>query len=647
MAIGDSAVKRAAIHSPPSRANLKLNQPEGLRTLPTAPLRRRGRCGEVIMMTRWFVVLALASATAPLKAQVPGEVVGCGCFCGITLPPPCSPEACKAACGLTTPSPGVSPPQRPAAPGRAATPGKAATPGRVATNQALYGASLQLGFTLVNWLLSSSTDSSKKLQMMEELKRRQAEAVLEKQQEEANRLAAMYNNLIHVLKVANLPELQYKFGSSGRELTYKFGENAAIRDSTAKASRPPAPVASTRQLPGEATQRAGQLHATPGGNAVITPGRRFDPASLTPAQMADIISNVPPDELQRLMAMAQRGTAAGSDTDEALSANARAGFDTPVAFNPPTSDTPVRLQGNTPALLREPGTEMDTLRTSRPAQAPPPPQNTPSGTSPGGASPGAATSGPAPTGSTGPAGEAVPGENLKFLFPPDPKNDLRFLFPPTEPVPKDNLTFLFPPWHGGASNRYSSLFPKRPANDRPFLNPLWEEEAVKNQLELWDYWAKAMISQANRELDVRFSYSALLHERQRELVQKFAPDLLDRYDTDASFRGHVDDRLNNSARDAALAYYSAEAEAHKEAVLQYQAEMHRLEREGRLDHLVPLEEQYAQHPDRRQLVESVRQSVLKNEKAAVQKAHTDVTGWLQKQYRSDFELMRADYAPKH
>ncbi|HET6420732.1 MAG TPA: hypothetical protein VFG19_11280, partial [Geobacteraceae bacterium] len=33
------------------------------------------------------------------------DVAGCGCYCGAVLPPPCSDEACKRACGWSEPSP--------------------------------------------------------------------------------------------------------------------------------------------------------------------------------------------------------------------------------------------------------------------------------------------------------------------------------------------------------------------------------------------------------------------------------------------------------------------------------------------------------------------------------------------------------------
>lgn len=43
-----------------------------------------------------FFMLLVAVATTPARAQ---SAVSCGCYCGITISPPCSEQACKAACG--------------------------------------------------------------------------------------------------------------------------------------------------------------------------------------------------------------------------------------------------------------------------------------------------------------------------------------------------------------------------------------------------------------------------------------------------------------------------------------------------------------------------------------------------------------------
>jgi hypothetical protein len=41
-------------------------------------------------------MLLIAVATTPARAQ---SAVACGCYCGITISPPCSEQACKNACG--------------------------------------------------------------------------------------------------------------------------------------------------------------------------------------------------------------------------------------------------------------------------------------------------------------------------------------------------------------------------------------------------------------------------------------------------------------------------------------------------------------------------------------------------------------------
>lgn len=64
------------------------------------------------MATRYLfgifgLILLMAGLTAAQK------VVGCGCYCGKVIPPPCSDNACKAACGWRDPSPPSQPPPGP------------------------------------------------------------------------------------------------------------------------------------------------------------------------------------------------------------------------------------------------------------------------------------------------------------------------------------------------------------------------------------------------------------------------------------------------------------------------------------------------------------------------------------------------------
>jgi hypothetical protein len=93
-------------------------------------------------------------------------------------------------------------------------------------NQAGY----QLGYALGQWLFGSGTNPQAELQkrlMMEELRRRQAEAEREHREEEARRLAEMYNRLSATLKLSGLPNPQMKdIASNGSGLRLKIGDSA-------------------------------------------------------------------------------------------------------------------------------------------------------------------------------------------------------------------------------------------------------------------------------------------------------------------------------------------------------------------------------------------------------------------------------------
>ena len=92
-------------------------------------------------------------------------------------------------------------------------------------NQAGY----QLGYALGRLLFGGNSNPQAALQrqqMMEELQRRQAEAERLHQEEEARRLAAMYNRLLATLKLNGLPNLQLKeVGSNNPGLRLKLGDS--------------------------------------------------------------------------------------------------------------------------------------------------------------------------------------------------------------------------------------------------------------------------------------------------------------------------------------------------------------------------------------------------------------------------------------
>ncbi len=57
----------------------------------------------------WFAVISLVAFFQTPNLSF-ADVAGCGCYCGAVLPPPCSDDACKRACGWSEPAP-PPPPQ--------------------------------------------------------------------------------------------------------------------------------------------------------------------------------------------------------------------------------------------------------------------------------------------------------------------------------------------------------------------------------------------------------------------------------------------------------------------------------------------------------------------------------------------------------
>lgn len=101
-----------------------------------------------------------------------------------------------------------------------------------AVNSAAYGAlnqaGYQLGYAFGQWLFGGGKNPQVELQkrlMMQELARRQAEAAALHREEEARRLAAMYNRLNATLKLSGLPDLQLKDVGNGPGLHLKLGDN--------------------------------------------------------------------------------------------------------------------------------------------------------------------------------------------------------------------------------------------------------------------------------------------------------------------------------------------------------------------------------------------------------------------------------------
>ncbi len=235
----------------------------------------------------------------------------------------------------------------------------------------LYGAAYSLGFAFGQWLFGGSgpdpREEAQKQQMMAELARRQAEAERLHKEEEARRLAETYNRLASTLKLSGIPDLRLKGiagGASGLRL--KTGDGGGIAglpgiylDGGDKAYGIPG-------LPGIYTGGPGQgsgLSASgmklktddaDAASAQLAQPAAFDPAQMTPQQLADIaemFGKLPPEEQARLMAIAQRGappgpTAAGGSSPPQAGLGAHGPGVTPPGLSgqPLPAGAPVQLQ---------------------------------------------------------------------------------------------------------------------------------------------------------------------------------------------------------------------------------------------------------------------------------------------------------------
>jgi hypothetical protein len=203
----------------------------------------------------------------------------------------------------------------------------------------------------------------------------------------------------------------------------------------------------------------------------------------------------------------------------------------------------------------------------------------------------------------------------------------------------DDILFLFP------GSQATSPFPKDP---NPVLtNPLREEQRVQAELKMWDDWA----IQSTTHIYDRPHDSWMTQPVATELallnasaVKQYAPELLARYNSDPAFRQSVDLRLQYANEHVALAYYQGLAEAHKAAILAYQAELEKLTAAGTLDKLMPLEDQYRLHPERRQIVQATWDRVSANEQTALAKAQADGSSKLDNEYQFAFQLIRGEAA---
>jgi len=474
----------------------------------------------------------------------------------------------------------------------------------------LYGASYQLGYALGQWLFGGGSDPQADLQrrlMMEELERRQVEAERQHREEEARRLAAIHDRLATTLKLSGSPNLQLKGTAGGSQgLKLKLGDSAEGQ-------------AGIKGLPGIYLNDGRVPYGIPGLPGIYTGGPgapkpadaapvsspdpaggspALDPASMTPQQLADVaelVSKLPPEEQQRLLDAAQ-SDAASRQPAQGIAGLPSAQVVTPLERQAAASQAAVA------ATVPEDASKKARAGFDEPL----------------GAATGSSGTTVTATSASGPApGKAVAAAS-------QPKEDLiaKFLFPGSRPP---------------------GPFPVNP--DPPPTNPLREERRLQAELSAWDDWA---VRSAARVLgppdDTLYPEATEKAILDAGVVKEYAPDLLARYESDRPFRQSVDQKLLYAAAFAAPGYYQGLADAHKASIRTFQAELEKLAAAGKLDRLVPLEEQYRLHPERRQIVEAIRVRIAAEEKAALEKAAAEGSGRLDNTYRQVFRMIRDEAA---
>ena len=521
-------------------------------------------------------------------------------------------------------------------------------------NSALYGAAYDLGYSFAQWLFggrrSDPAAEARQQLMMAEIRRREEKAARLHQEAEARRLAAMYNRLASTLKLSGLPHLELKtsgistgglqlkmgdsaqgYGIQGLPGIYTGGPGSGSSQTSQTGSKLQLKMGDgatgTGQAPDNGQQGYGipglpgiytggpghgsalpppsqaglQLKMGDGSAAPPTPAAASNPGAIdfnkaTPQQLADAadaFSKLPPEEQQRLIAAAQNGSTAPQQAN-APSAN------TSTAIQMNDAPAPAPGQVLTPQSATQPIASLQQQANAS--------QSAAAATGPEDASAKArigfdnsADAGTVQIGTTtSPAAIQPPATAVTAAPAPVPPRSPT-VAPALPPVANDWVKqYLFP------ADQPSSPFPRDP--NAPLNNPLREEQKQQAELKAWDDWA---IQHATHIHDshtdpgqIAYPLGMVQAGLNRRAVQQYAPEYLNRYNTDAAFRQSVDQRLRTADERAARAYYQGLAEAHKRAILEFHAELDQLTAAGKLDRLTPLEEQYRMRPERRQFVQS-------------------------------------------
>jgi hypothetical protein len=563
----------------------------------------------------------------------------------------------------------------------------------------MYNGFYQLGYNFGRWLFggggsnTNAADEALRQQqehlMMAEVRRREEEAARLHQEEEARRLAAMYNRLASTLKLSGLPHLELKTsGIPVGGLQLKMGDSAQgygiqglpgiYTGGPGSGSSLPSQTGSKLQLKmgdgatgaGQAPDNGQQGYGIPGLPGIYTggpgPGSALPPPSqaglqlkmgdaaaapttpaagasgtpdfnkMTPQQLADAadaFSKLPPEEQQRAMAAGQAGPAAPQQlpAPPAKSSTAEQMNDAP-ASQPAQAATPQTPAQHVTSLQQQ-------ANSSQSAAAAPVLEDA-SVRARVGFDNNSADAGSVQIGVTNtPAAIQPPASAAVYRAPVAPPSPTAAPAPP--PVASEwSKQYLFP------ANQPSGPFPSNP--NPPLNNPLREEQKQQAELKAWDDWAiqrATHIHDSHTEPgELAFPQATSQAELNRSAVQQYAPELLNRYNTDAAFRQSVDQRLQYTDEHVALAYYQGLAEAHKAAILEFHAELDQLAAAGKLDRLTPLDEQYRLHPERRQLVQSAWDRASADEQAALVKAQAEGSAAVDKEYQFVFQLIRGEAA---
>jgi hypothetical protein len=550
----------------------------------------------------------------------------------------------------------------------------------------LPGLAFDLSYRFTRWLLGGSSDPAadalreqQEQQMMAEVRRRAEEAERLHQEEEARRLAAIYNRLQSTLKLSGLPHLelktsgipvgglQLKMGDSatgtnlaGNEHVRGFGEGGVpgIQNIYNGGPSPFWPsdktTAQTPAAPSGLQLKMGDGTATPPAAATVaSDSGTVDFNKMTPQQLADAadtFSKLPAEEQQRLIAAAQ---ATSPPPQQAPQAPARGwtatqGNDASPASPAPEAASPTAT--NLQPAAQPIASLQQQVNASQAAAAAPTLEDasakaragfdTPLGQGPaqlGARNPPAATQ-PSQASPSQPSSPAATANRIPTMPPASTGQGA--------PPPITNAwvkQYLFP------ANQSTSPFPSDP---NPSLNnPLREEQKLQANLKAWDDWATQQaihIHDSHTEPgEIAYPQGTVQAGLNRSAVQQYAPELLNRYDTDAAFRKSVDLRLQYTDEHVALAYYQALAEAHKAAILEFHAELDQLTAAGKLDRLTPLEDQYRLHPERRQFVQSAWDRASADEQAALTKAQAEGSAAVDKEYQFAFQLIRGEAPQQH